>query len=719
MTDALVSEGLNAFRDAAQSLKLYRRAELLGDGGEELIEALYVDPLPNEHVLQTMLKPNSTFLIGRKGTGKSTVFQRAQYELRKRSDVTTAYVDIKSVFESSRVDDELLATAARFGGVLPQASLERLLLNRLFVSAIIGSIRTELEKRVKTSFWDKVKIKFGGSLADLFSGLDELLAEATSSRFETVVGAYIQSKRTTAGESSTHGTDANIGLQVKAAAAPEAGIGVGQFSSQSSSSTKEEEVEQADVLMRVFDLRAFISQLKSLLKTCGIRHLYVFLDDFSELPEPAMRVVVDALIGPLNNWSDELVKFKIAAYPTRIYFGDIDRTKTDEVNLDLFSLYGSSDLNEMEEKAVDFTRRLIHRRMKHFGAEPLAQFFDGATGEDLWRQLFFASMANPRNLGWLLSFAYESSLLYGKVIGSGVIRSAARRYYEEKIAASFEMNKFLNESFEERSSIFSLKDLLDSIVAKARNVRNSDASSLRELKGRAPSSHFHVSLDRESLLNSLELNFFVTKYYVMSDRDGNKVAIYALNYGLCQARIIEFGRPTGSREKRYRQYYAERIFDYTPILDSYVKTNQEIVCDNCGARQEPEQIAALRTYGMLCPVCKDGTCQVTNLSRKYESVLRSVAKSSLLPAVELGILQTLDAENRQLTPSDVAEELDCSYQLVGRRAKNLDDRGLLDREEYVNNRRVYRPTTLAKSIYFSDEIDDNLNPGPAELSTDS
>jgi len=56
---------------------------------------------------------------------------------------------------------------------------------------------------------------------------------------------------------------------------------------------------------------------------------------FSELPEEAMCVVVDSILAPLNNWSDELIKFKVAAYPGRIYYGAIDKSKIDEQNLDV------------------------------------------------------------------------------------------------------------------------------------------------------------------------------------------------------------------------------------------------------------------------------------------------------------------------------------------------------------------------------------------------
>jgi hypothetical protein len=134
---------LDGFHNAAQSLKLYRRAELQNDAnGMLLIEELYVDPLPNNHILETMMKTNTTFLIGRKGTGKSTVFQRSQHELRKKSNYTSAYLDIKTVFESSQVDSSLIAKVDPASGALPQETLEKLRLYKAFLKAVIQEIGT-------------------------------------------------------------------------------------------------------------------------------------------------------------------------------------------------------------------------------------------------------------------------------------------------------------------------------------------------------------------------------------------------------------------------------------------------------------------------------------------------------------------------------------------------------------------------------------------------
>ena len=75
------------FLKMTESLSRYRRAELKDENtSENLIEELYVDPLENDLILKTMLKNNTTLLIGRKGTGKSTIINRFQHEIRKKDN---------------------------------------------------------------------------------------------------------------------------------------------------------------------------------------------------------------------------------------------------------------------------------------------------------------------------------------------------------------------------------------------------------------------------------------------------------------------------------------------------------------------------------------------------------------------------------------------------------------------------------------------------------
>lgn len=707
MTIKWTSKQLGGFHEAAQSLKLYRRAELQNDiDGTALIEELYVDPLPNDHVLQTMIKSNTTFLIGRKGTGKSTIFQRAQHELRRIPTYASAYIDIKTIYESSQIDPNLLAKIDSLPEALPKESLNKLRLYKAFLRAVIQAITEELKKRVKYTMWDRIKQFFSGSAEELFEGLDSLLADIDNHKFSSVTGlktSKIHAKQDLSDE---------IGFEATSSASLGATPGLkATFSAKDSIKvSSENEQNYADILLLEFNVKGFLLRLKTLLNNTKIKRLYIFVDDFSELPEDAMTIVVDTLLAPLNNWSEELIKFKIAAYPGLVYYGNIDKTKIDEVNLDLYKLYGTSDVPTMEDKAIDFTRRLIERRLTYYcGCD--ANLFVDAKATEIWRLFFYATMANPRNLGYILFYLYESHLIYDRTIGSRAIQDAASRYYEEKIETYFKMNKFLQESFSERSSIFSLKELLESIVQRARTLRTYQGSKMiRDLPGRPPTSHFHVISDLEVLLSTLELNFFLTKYYEMRDRDGRKMSIFALNYGLCQKSSIAFGRPTGKYE--YRLYYIERIFDYSSILENYLKENQEIKCDTCNTAFSITDLAALQKYKMKCPECSTGICQIINLSKKYEPMLRSINTELLLPRTELGILQTLRGERTPMFASDIAADLDCSYQLVGKRGKILAERGLVDRDENEQGRRQFQLTQIAEKQYFSDDDVDNIDIEP-------
>ena len=179
-----------------------------------------------------------------------------------------------------------------------------------------------------------------------------------------------------------------------------------------------------------------------------------------------------------------------------------------------------------------------------------------------------------------------------------------------------------------------------------------------------------------------------------------------LYYGLCQQQSIAFGRPSSKRE--HRLYFVERIFDYSPIIEVYIRVNQEIVCDVCGHKFGSDQLAALEVYDMLCPECKKGICRVVNISRKYENLIKQIAPENLLPETELGILQTLHTERKQMFAKELAGQLDCSYQMIGRRGKHLAERDLVTRDKNEDNRRVFYITSLAQNIYFDTTPDDEM-----------
>ncbi len=243
-----------------------------------------------------------------------------------------------------------------------------------------------------------------------------------------------------------------------------------------------------------------------------------------------------------------------------------------------------------------------------------------------------------------------------------------------------------------------MKELLEALVTRARELKSHESEVIKKIHGRHPTSHFYVPIALERVLSSLELNFFITKYFEMSDRSGRKVVVFALNHGLCMKYQIVFGRPVGERE--FRLYFVERFFDYSGIIDLYLEKNQEIICKNCKHKYSYEQLTALSFYGMLCKECKVGTVEVINLSSKYAEELKEVREELLLPSTELGILQSLHFEKTPLRPGRIAGELDCSYQLVGKRGVMLSDKGLIKRYKDEQNNRLFELTDTAEKLYF-------------------
>ncbi|MGL1903960.1 MAG: hypothetical protein OCC49_17615 [Fibrobacterales bacterium] len=690
------------FLKTIDTLKLYHRSELLNDQGDKIINDLYVDPLPENHTMNTLLKPNTTFLIGRKGTGKSTIFQRVQHELNSDKNKTWAYIDIKTLYESS-TSEMVGSLPEELSNALSTDAIQRLSVFKSFMIEMLNEIKSQISARISSSLWNQFKEAFTGSAAELFEQLDEFLEELKEDKYLDATGS-IQAQRS---EEETSKETEKTSTEVTATASNNPSLQAKFIAELIQELEKKKSQNYSQVYIKIFNVRNLILRIREILDQLNLRHLYIFIDDFSELPKNDMEQVVDTIIAPLNNWSDDFIKFKIAIYPGRLYSGQIDMSKIDEVYLDIYRAYGRNDLTNMESRAVDFTKRLVESRIAYFCDQDVSEYFD-SSNENFWRVLFYACIGNPRILGYILYYCYESSIIYDSKISIKTVQAASRRYFDEKISYYFKLNKFLHETFEERSSIYSLKELLEAIVKRSKELRTyKDSKVTKDIPGRTPTSHFHIGSDYSSIMSTLELNFFITKYYEMKDRDGREVSVYSLNYGLCQQETLNFGRPTETREQRL--YFVERIFDYTPIVLSYIKINQEIVCDNCKMKHANELLPMLQAYDMLCPECKTGTCRVVNLSRKYENLIQSIDDENLLPGTELGILKTLHDERKEMFAKDIAAELDCSYQLIGKRGRILSDRGLVDRDSRISGRRVFQLEEMAENMYFQRDGSDDLN----------
>lgn len=184
----------------------------------------------------------------------------------------------------------------------------------------------------------------------------------------------------------------------------------------------------------------------------------------------------------------------------------------------------------------------------------------------------------------------------------------------------------------------------------------------------------------------------------MSGRDRGKQSVYCLNYGLCIRHSLKWGYPTGSE---HRKYLISRPFDFNNIIENFLRNSKRITCINpdCNRNFSFEELQFLEFTNMKCPDCQSPVKVISN-SEAIQLELERVDNAKLLPDVELGILYEIHKSEKPLKPKEIAEELDCSHQLVGWRAKKLDEvKGLVSREGETGQR-VYNLTDKAKDDYF-------------------
>lgn len=689
----LTEKNRDEFYKAADSLKRFKRAEVKDDQDRSLIETLYTDLLPENQVYKMILSDNTTFLVGRKGTGKSTIILRLESEYRKRDDYLPCYIDTKTVFESTKSDYQNLDYLK---GKIPDAALGKYLVERAFIQSILKSIVSELEIRANTylskfanilglSKTDEVK----NSIRNLYNKIDN--NEHLKSIELPVINSYVStisgSDESESASSSASNISSNLGFEPKGLTA---GIATGSSSSKADKSKQIEAWEKqfSGALLKVFQIKDVLDEVKGILSKIKIKKLVIFLDDFSEVDEATIKNFVNVVLAPLNNWGDEFISFKVAAYPNRIYFGDIDKGKVDIIDLDFYNLYSNYDKNTMESLSLDFTKRIINTRIKYFSTKSIDDYFDINTAntlDDYMDLLFKCSMNVPRIIGYILFYCHQTHISIGRKISKSAIEEASQKYYEKVISSFFDITTNSLLSFDEKVSELQQRELLNIFVSQLKGVRKQIITG--ELKGAVYqsdktnpyTSHFNFSPHLEKFISTLELNFFVSKYSEMSDRDGKKVSVYCLNYGLTLLENMRWGKPIGND---YRKYFISRPFSFDGFFEDFLRESKHIQCINpeCKKSYPYDQLPFLEFNKMRCNECQSSV-QVKSVSDGIKAELDKIDKTKLLPSIELGLLHELNSSNTQMYARDISEELDISSQLIAKRAKKLDeDKGLIDRD---------------------------------------
>jgi hypothetical protein len=170
--------------------------------------------------------------------------------------------------------------------------------------AISGqTLRTEISSGILQSMLGAIGIKTttGTRQDEIIDKINKLLDNSFEAQITDVTAFKQASYRAgqersatnkSAGEGSAEGTLSFGSTKVSV---------TGKLSGESSNVTNEtRSAEYSALLVRTFNLTKIIEDLREVFNAAGIKRLFVFIDDFSELSEEAMHVFVDKVLAPIN-----------------------------------------------------------------------------------------------------------------------------------------------------------------------------------------------------------------------------------------------------------------------------------------------------------------------------------------------------------------------------------------------------------------------------------
>lgn len=664
----------DSYSKLVESLKRHQRAENLNTKKEDLIEKLYTDPHQDNFVLKTMCNDQTTLLIGRKGSGKSTIINRFQHEIRKSTDKISLYIDVRTIY--SKANDS--SDAINVLNALSKEEQIKLSIYNLFIKKIIEEINSELHKSIfdntglKKKFIKKFREITSGISADSFyKELEEILSSSID-QYESI-SKVIVDKRTSAEQ---HGCSAEVSAAIGMnAVTPQARISM----KSSESDEKNKENKYSVILKRSFHVTSFTDNLKKILVKIGISKVFICLDDCSELDKKALDVFIRTLVAPLHNNSDGFFRFKIAFYPDRNILPEIDRQKIDICPLDYYDLYKSGGSDKVEEQAVFYVKRLLQNRIKYFfETDDIGQIenilFDikKLSINEYYRLIFHICSCVPRNIGKLLFYAERRSIAQGKPLTKQILQEAAEEQYQNEISPVLIKEEFFQyKSYNELYRRSQLLNLLSLIIEKAKDNKKVIGGSMADIfseytTSNAPSHFLYVKKEYEKYLSTLELNLFLTRISEQKDK-GKYIkhklvtfdsVVYVINYGLCVKENIIFD------DVKNRKYRIERLFEFNDLIEKWSRGSACVKCSSCDAEFDISEWDTIKEFGCFCKNCKTvGVCKPISSMAGDDSATSLVNNTEELKDEHLRILHTLRIESG-LNEIEIASELDVSRETI-------------------------------------------------------
>ena len=604
--------------------------------------------------------------------------------------VISVYIDVKTLYDNSvpEIPEEVKSLSPE---------LNKYLLYSNLIKEIVLETKKKLNEFVDASIFQKILGFDHHQILNITEELDSI-ENSINDVVKQIDGSLINSFKIEKNDEQNNFNSFSISLAEKPS--------IGFEDKLNKTNSLKSEFEKT--LVTYLDIKkSLINKLKTIKGILLIDHLYIFLDDFSEIDENAQRIFMDWFIAPLNNLSDDFVKFKIAVYPNRFYYGKLDNSKIDEISLEFFDAFYTfekkADINKMEMLALEYTKRLIKKRLDiFFPSNHWGKFF-AISEENLYELLFSVSFNNPRKIGYILSYCYESCLIHNTKVTSEAIEQAAHRYFNDVTLKYFIANQYVTKPFNDKLSNEHQFELLNNIIQRQQS--NSKNIRSKVVLGK-PTNHFTVNSEISYLLDNLELNGFLTTYNQVNDKHNQLSVVYSLDYGLCKRYGLGFTR---AKNEKIMQYFGHPLFNMNVLISDYFNKTQLIKCNN-GHEFPYEMLGMLKRYKMRCPDCLDndenGICEITLSNEEIREKLKSIEVKRLksFSFDEFMILDYLNTINTPVSGNKISTSIDKGETVIKATLEKLIEKDFvkLDTEASRKLKKdIYRITEKGSNFFKS------------------
>ena len=598
-------------------------------------------------------------MVGRRGTGKTTLLYRALIECR-RSWTPKQSVACKPKTLGLYLDLSKCQT------LVDTKSRDFSEFEHVFVSEMKDSLVEELKRS-----WPELGQR-PGLLSRIFrpaqsqtsiSARNELkeLADIITKGVPRTVdpsGRVDQKLKTKEGESVSFG--GSVGGSPKS---PNASISSGYKAAVS----REEETNQSyqvNYRLAVTDILRVLGRLR---EAAGINHIVLFIDEFSSLSVELQRRFTTLLRKVLGN--HEGLYIKLCAITDYYSLGSSIILQRDlfELSLDLDAFVErSKSLNSAMDGLRDMTRRIVAERLSAFTSTTLEQLLEDA--DEACSRLSRAAMGVPRTLGIVLKQAwYRCNSAHRRRLQLADID------YGIQYASKAYLNQFIGACGVAIPPFH--EDIWNALIERAIQER---------AKSNGEASHFMVLPRNDPKLRFLNMFFLV--HLLTKGRTTKKEklsrSLYVFDYGVCLENNLGFAE--------HKNVLRQQRFAYDAALSAFneyfaVTLEPMFICPACKTVFKKKDLMVGNEPLRFCPKDK------TDLQAYDASAASSDYTEEEMKII--GAIRSSGPEDK-LIARRVADDVGCYIQKVAKFGEKLDRQDLISRQ---------RDSELARHIYFKPE----------------